>query len=48
MPRGLRLDVTTGTLRGKPRAAGTYRFTVVVTDALGARTTRAFRLTVRR
>jgi putative Ig domain-containing protein len=48
LPRGLRLDEATGTLSGRPRTAGAYRITVVVTDALGARTTRAFRLIVRR
>jgi len=47
LPRGLRLDAATGTLKGKPRSAGSYRIAVVVTDSLGARTTRALHLTIR-
>ena len=48
LPRGLRLDTTTGRLSGRPRRAGSYRVSVVVTDALGASSARSFRLTVRR
>ncbi|MGH7899848.1 MAG: Ig domain-containing protein, partial [Candidatus Binatia bacterium] len=46
LPRGLRLDQTTGTLRGTPREAGTYRITVQATDRLGGKSTKTFRLTV--
>jgi hypothetical protein len=47
-PLGVRLNTRTGVLSGKPRRAGVYRFTVQVTDALGAVATRAFVLRVRR
>ena len=46
LPRGIRLDVGTGALSGTPREAGVFRFTVEARDRLGARSTRAFRLTV--
>jgi hypothetical protein len=35
-PAGLRIDGLTGRLSGSPRAAGTFRVTVRVRDALGA------------
>jgi D-alanyl-D-alanine carboxypeptidase len=35
-PAGLRIDAVTGRLSGSPRAAGTFRVTVRVRDALGA------------
>ncbi|MGH3136574.1 MAG: Ig domain-containing protein [Gaiellaceae bacterium] len=47
LPRGIRLDARAGVLSGTARAAGVFRFTVETRDRLGARSTRAFRLTVR-
>ena len=47
LPRGLRLDGTTGTIAGTPRAPGTVRFTVVVRDALGAVSAKKLVLLVR-
>lgn len=47
LPSGLRLDSRTGALAGVPRAAGTYRFTVRVRDALNAISTRTYVLSVR-
>jgi hypothetical protein len=47
LPRGLRLEPTTGTILGVPGAAGTARFTVVARDALGAVSTKALTLRVR-
>jgi large repetitive protein len=46
-PVGVRLNARTGVLSGRPRKAGTYRFTIEVRDALGATARRAFVLTVR-
>lgn len=46
LPRGIRLDARTGALSGAARAAGVFRFTIEARDRLGARSTRAFRLTV--
>jgi hypothetical protein len=46
LPRGIRLDATTGVLSGAARSAGVYRFTVEARDRLGARSRRALRLTV--
>jgi hypothetical protein len=46
LPRGIRLDVDTGVLSGTARGAGVFRFTVEARDRLGARSTKAFRLTV--
>jgi Putative Ig domain len=48
LPSGLKLDPLTGVISGKPRVAGRYRFTVVVTDSLGARVGMTYGLTVRR
>ena len=48
LPRGLRLAASAGKLAGTPRSAGTYRFRLMATDALGARSVRAFLLSVRR
>jgi hypothetical protein len=45
LPLGLRLNAKTGRLYGVARRAGTYRFLVEVTDALGARS--AVRLVVK-
>ena len=47
LPRGIRLDRTTGVLAGKPTKAGRYRITVEATDELGVKTTRSFTLIVR-
>jgi hypothetical protein len=46
LPRGVRFAA--GLLSGKPRVAGTFRFTVKVTDAQNLSSTRMFVLTVRR
>lgn len=48
LPAGVRLDVRTGTITGKPRTAGTYRVVIEARDTLGATARRAFVLTVRR
>jgi hypothetical protein len=46
LPRGIRLDARTGVLSGTGRTAGVFRFTIEARDRLGARSTKAFRLTV--
>jgi hypothetical protein len=46
LPRGLRLDAATGTIRGVARTAGRFRIVVSVRDALGATARRALTLTV--
>jgi large repetitive protein len=46
LPRGIRLDATTGMLSGRTRAAGASRCTFEVRDRLGARSTKALRLRV--
>ena len=46
LPAGLSLDSTTGTISGTPSAAGTYNFTVRVTDSAQGTATKAFVLTV--
>ena len=48
LPRELTLDGATGVISGKPRAAGRFRFTVVVTDSLGAKSAMTYSLVVRR
>jgi large repetitive protein len=45
-PAGLRLDATTGRISGVPSAAGTFRFTVRVRDALGVVSAKTFVLSV--
>jgi hypothetical protein len=47
LPRGVALDTETGALKGTPRRAGTWRFSLQVADRLGATATRAFVLLVR-
>jgi hypothetical protein len=46
LPPHMRLARTTGLLSGAPGKLGTFRFTVKVTDALGASSTKAFTLKV--
>jgi len=46
LPRGIRLDASTGVLSGTARKAGVFRFTIEARDRLGARSTKAFRLAV--
>jgi hypothetical protein len=48
LPSGLKLNAVTGVISGKPRVAGRYRFTVAVTDSLGAKVAMTYGLTVRR
>lgn len=43
---GLTLDAVSGTLQGTPQAAGSFSFTVRVTDSTGSSTSRAFTITV--
>jgi hypothetical protein len=47
-PIGVRFNVNTGALTGKPRKVGIYRVTIVAYDTLGGTATRSFVLTVRR
>jgi large repetitive protein len=47
VPTGFRLNARTGLLTGTPRAGGTFRFRVRVTDAVGATWTKPLVLTVR-
>lgn len=46
LPRGIQLNTKTGVLAGTARKAGTYRVTVMATDALGAKASRQLALTV--
>ena len=46
LPRGVKLDRTTGVLLGKPTKAGTYRITVEITDALKVKSTQALVIVV--
>jgi large repetitive protein len=46
LPRGLRLDRTTGVISGTPKKGGIYRITVRATDGLKVTSTRALRITV--
>ena len=46
LPRGVKLDRTTGVLLGTPKKAGTYRITVEVTDALQVKSTESFVIVV--
>ncbi|HEY3099952.1 MAG TPA: Ig domain-containing protein [Methylomirabilota bacterium] len=47
LPSGLTLNTATGVISGKARHAGRFRFTVVVTDALGAKAAMTYSLIVR-
>jgi large repetitive protein len=46
LPRGVRLDASTGVLSGTARRAGAFRFTIEARDRLGARSVKTFRLIV--
>jgi putative Ig domain-containing protein len=48
LPAGLALKGDTGVISGKPRASGTFRFTIVGTDALEAKAAMTYSLKVRR
>jgi hypothetical protein len=47
LPAGLTLDPASGTIRGRPAKAGTFRVTLRVRDALGAVAAKTVALTVR-
>jgi hypothetical protein len=46
LPAGIGLNARTGVLSGTPASAGTYRFTLRASDALGGTSRKAFRLVV--
>lgn len=46
-PGGLTLNATTGTLQGNPQTAGTFSFTVQVTDSAGTSASKSFSLTIK-
>ena len=48
LPSGLTLNTATGVISGKARSAGRFRFTLVVTDALGGKSAMTYSLIVRR
>ncbi len=48
LPGGLHLDSNTGTISGTPTAAGSFNFTVLATDSLGALASKAFSITAQR
>jgi hypothetical protein len=48
LPRDLKLDTNTGVISGKSRAPGRFRFTVVVTDSLGAKAAMTYSLKISR
>ena len=48
LPAGLKLNADTGVISGKPRRSGTFRFTIVGTDALEAKAAMTYSLRVRR
>jgi hypothetical protein len=48
LPAGLKLNTDTGVISGKPRRAGAFRFTVLVTDSLQAKSGMTYTLKVRR
>jgi hypothetical protein len=47
LPAGLKLDPTTGAITGLPKRAGSFRFTVSVTDSLGAKVSIRYVLLIR-
>jgi large repetitive protein len=47
LPRGVKLNRTTGVLAGKPTKAGRYRITAEATDELGVKSARSFTIVVR-
>lgn len=46
LPSGVKLDATTGVISGKPRRPGKFRFTLLVTDSLGAKAAMTYTLRV--
>ena len=46
LPGGLVLNTATGAVAGTPTAAGSFNFTVRVTDALGGTSTKAYKVTI--
>lgn len=48
LPAGLKLDTQAGVVSGKARRTGRFRFTVVLTDSLGAKAAMTYMLRVRR
>jgi hypothetical protein len=48
LPSGLTLNAETGVISGKARRRGQFRFTVVVTDALGAKAAMTYTLRIAR
>jgi putative Ig domain-containing protein len=48
LPAGLKLDTQAGVVSGKAHRAGRFRFTVVLTDSLGAKAAMTYMLRVRR
>ena len=46
MPQGLKVDKTTGAITGKPKKAGSYKFTVQATDVNGYTAKREFTMNV--
>ena len=48
LPVGLNLNPNTGVISGKPRASGTFRFTIVATDSLEAKAAMRYSLKVQR
>ena len=47
LPAGLKLNAKTGVVTGKPKTAGTFRFRVTATDALGQRSSERIALLVK-
>jgi large repetitive protein len=48
LPRGLNLDSARGVISGKARTPGRFRFTIAVTDSIGARAAMTYSLSVKR
>ncbi len=47
LPAGLSLGASTGIISGTPTSAGTYSFTIKLTDSVGGIATKAFSITIR-